>query len=490
MPRVSFNYQINPNTVVRGGFGMFTDSFPGVVADDLLSNAPTNFHGVAYGYASGNSATAYPMTPGTTAAFTAQPLLGVAGGNGQYAGTITNASDSAFETGFASGSNYTQIRSAVAAAGSIYSAPSFYTTAPHIYYPTYEEWSLAVERHIDPKSTIAVLYVGNHGYHEPVADGSRNLTNAGAKSTYFSTVPTAKPVTPFATITNVYSGASSNYNGVVVTGTRRAKGLTMNINYEFSKALDEISNGGFEPYAPDNGDSSAVVNPNNLHSNYGPADYNVKHNVTGSFVYELPQLFKGGSNFVRSAVGGFEFSGQIFHQSGLPYSVTQSTSSTSSNGVNGLPSAFSNGGVTLLARQITSNFDHHCGGGSHIVLPAFNTVAHPCDFASAFGTPSSFTQGSRNSLTGPSYTNVDFAAFKTFGIGIPHMEGTKLKLGAQFFNLFNHTNFQNPAHGRSSNNSTLGGISSTVGAPTSILGSTGGADASPRLIQLHGSIVF
>jgi hypothetical protein len=68
----------------------------------------------------------------------------------------------------------------------------------------------------------------------------------------------------------------------------------------------------------------------------------------------------------------------------------------------------------------------------------------------------------------------------------------KLKIGAQFFNLFNHPNFQNPTHQITSTNQTgtLGSIQSTVGAPTSILGSTGGSDASPRLIQLHGSFTF
>ena len=99
----------------------------------------------------------------------------------------------------------------------------------------------------------------------------------------------------------------------------------MQFNYQFSKALDEISNGGLESFAPDNGDSAALINPTNLHANYGPADYNVKHNVTSNFVYELPTLFHGGSQFVRTLVGGFEFSGDVFHQSGLPYSITQST---------------------------------------------------------------------------------------------------------------------------------------------------------------------
>jgi hypothetical protein len=232
-----------------------------------------------------------------------------------------------------------------------------------------------------------------------------------------------------------------------------------------------------------------LVNPFNLHQNYGLADYNVKHNVTGTFVYELPTLFKGGNPFVRSAVGGFEFSGDVFHNSGLPYSITQSTTSAGSSA---LPKggAFSNGTVLLLAQQLNNNFDHHCGGSSHIILPATGALANPCNFVSSFGTPTNFNQGSRNSLIGPSYTNVNLGAFKTFGIGIPHMESTKLKAGVQFFNLFNHTNFQNPTHARSNNNSDFGGISATVGAPTSILGSVGGADASPRLIQLHAALTF
>ncbi len=262
----------------------------------------------------------------------------------------------------------------------------------------------------------------------------------------------------------------------------------MQFNYGFSKALDEISNGGLEPFAPDNGDTPELINPANLHQNYGLADYNVKHNVTGLFVYELPTLFHGGSHLVRTLVGGFEFSGDVFHQSGLPYSITQSTSA----GGSGLASSLAGGTVELLAAEASQNFDHHCGGGQHVLLPD-GSNPNPCNYAKTgvFVNPVNFTGGQgRNSLIGPSYTNVDFGAFKTFGVAVPHFEGAKLKLGAQFFNLFNHTNFNNPAHGRGADNSAFGAISTTVGAPTSILGSTGGADASPRLIQLHGSFVF
>jgi hypothetical protein len=466
MPRLGFNWQPlgSGKTVVRGGFGMFSDTFPGLIADDLLSNAPNNFHAAVFGADDGGAVNLFldPSTPGS--------------GN-----AVATASSNAFQTSFKNGGTFATTAAAVAAAGGKYSAPNFTTTAPFIKYPTYEEYSLAIEQSIDSKTSVSITYVGNHGYHEPVTDGSRNLTTSKAGPNYFPTVASVKPITSFASITNVYSGASSNFNGVVLSANRRAKSLTLQFNYEFSKALDEISNGGFEPFAPDAGDSSAITNPANLHSNYGLADYNVKQNTTMAFVYQLPSY---GSGIWKAITGGFETSGGVFHQTGLPYSVTQSLTSVAGGG-----STFANGSVLLLAHQLNNNFDHRCGGGSHALLPD-GTVPNQCNFVNSFAPPTSFTQQSRNSLIGPAYTNVNFGAFKT--IGIPHSETMKLKLGAQFFNLFNHPNFQNPSHALTSSNqnSTLGSIQSTVGAPTSILGSTGGSDASPRLIQLHGTFVF
>jgi hypothetical protein len=64
----------------------------------------------------------------------------------------------------------------------------------------------------------------------------------------------------------------------------------------------------------------------------------------------------------------------------------------------------------------------------------------------------------------------------------------KLRVGAQFFNLFNHPNFAQPANDVSSG--TLGTITSAVSTPTSILGSFLGGCASPRLIQLMAKFNF
>jgi hypothetical protein len=130
-----------------------------------------------------------------------------------------------------------------------------------------------------------------------------------------------------------------------------------------------------------------------------------------------------------------------------------------------------------------------CGGGA--VFNATNSSANPCAIAATgnYVDPTGFGQQERNQTFGPSYTDTDFAIQKGFKLKIPHSETGKVAVGAQFFNLFNHPNFASP--GSDINNPTrFGSINSTVNTPTSILGSGLGGDASPRLIQLKGTITF
>jgi hypothetical protein len=73
---------------------------------------------------------------------------------------------------------------------------------------------------------------------------------------------------------------------------------------------------------------------------------------------------------------------------------------------------------------------------------------------------------------------------------IPHWESAKFGVGFQFFNLFNHPNFDKPISDIAQGPGVFGTIVNTVSAPTSIFGSFMNEDASPRLIQLRAQIVF
>jgi hypothetical protein len=109
------------------------------------------------------------------------------------------------------------------------------------------------------------------------------------------------------------------------------------------------------------------------------------------------------------------------------------------------------------------------------------------NFTSPVSTSSaSFGNQRRNQVFGPNYFDADFALTKNFKV--PHLEGVRFAIGAQFFNIFNHPNFDQPVQDLADSN--FGLITKTLSPPTSIFGAFLGGDASPRVIQLKAQITF
>ena len=157
---------------------------------------------------------------------------------------------------------------------------------------------------------LSASYVGNHGYQEAVVDG-------GANAFGFDTLPANAPTGNFGQVNRVYSGASSNFNGLILSGARRGKVLSLQINYAYGHALDEISNGGFDAFGinPVN-----PINPYDLRQNYGNSDYDVRHYISGNYVINIPHF--GGP---RILTDGWMLAGTIFHSTGYPYSYIDSS---------------------------------------------------------------------------------------------------------------------------------------------------------------------
>ncbi len=438
-PRVGFAYLPDSKTTVRGGFGIFADAFPGQIASSFLNNAPTN---VGFTLLSGNitgSNNSYQLIPSSAGS----------------AGSVAASSNAAFTAGFLHGAT---LNSLSAVPG--FSAPSFTTATNHISYPTYHEWNLTVERQLTKTAALSVGYVGNFTYHQPIQNNSRNAFG-------FGSLPSSQPNPNFGAATQVYSAGISNYNGLVTSLVNRSRWLTLQLNYVYSHALDQISNGGFNPFNGANGIGQFPQNPNPalLRQNYGNSDYDTRHYVSGSYLITVP--YWGGPKILTD---GWEVSGTVFHNAGFPFSVTANTTSS-------IP----NYGSLVFAQQIAPIANNHCGGGGHSI-----NGTNPCSFINSFQVPTDFGQGRRNQIYASSYTNTDMSVSKSFGI--PHWEAAHVKAGVQFFNLFNHPNF-GPANGNIES-SAAGFISSTVNTPTSILGSFLGGDASPRLIQLVAKFNF
>jgi hypothetical protein len=439
-PRLGFSYQPDSKTTVRGGFGMFADYFPAQIMGSLVSNAPNVTDFRIYGTNLGGP--------------TNIPIDGSIAGSGQALATISN---NVFQQQFPNGGSFNSILAAAVAQGGNFSALSFTSVQQKIHLPTYDEWSLAVEREVNRSTVVSVQYVGNHGYHEPVA----NAPNAWDPYGDNATLPAAKPNASFGTVTEYYSGASSNFNGLIATATSRMKWLSLQFNYAYGHALDEISNGGFDAFGVN---GNGQINPYNLAQQYGNADYDTRHYISANYVINVP--YWGGPHAVTD---NWQIAGTVFHNTGYPFSVTDATGDILN-------------GNAALARQVDNNFNHHCGGASH----ANQITLNPCDFASHFTSSTDYGQQRRNQLYGPNYTDADLDVSK--GFKMPHWESAQVKLGAQFYNVFNHPNFQIPLD--DVNDSADGVIYANANTPTSILGAFLGGDASPRLIQLKGSFTF
>ena len=440
-PRVGFALQpfgLNRGTTLRGGFGIFNDAFPARIADMLLNNAPSNIQFSVTGPNKGGPVNLF-LVPGATSTVNSSLLS---------ARATATASATAFQNGFSSGSSL----AAMTASVPFFSVPSITTAAQHMMYPTYLEWSLAAEQRISRTDSLTILYVGNRGYHEPVQNYGPNIYKRSGSG--FSELATSVPNPNFGSVYVISSSASANYNGLVVTGQHRSANLTVTVNYQWSHALDEISNGGFAAFT---GKSNYYPdNPFNLKANYGNADYDVRQYVSGNYIYSMPH-FRGP----RLLVDNWQVSGTVFHSTGLPFSVTTSAS-------------LANYGGALYAKQSAPFSSTHCGGNAA-------TRGTACSYVTSFATPTDFGQSARNQLFGPNYTETDLSITK--GFVVPGWEAGKLKIGAQFFNLFNHPNFGQPGTNFSSHGS-FGKISSAVSCPTSILGSQLGGDTSSRLIEM------
>ncbi len=463
-PRAGFAYapnRLHGNTVVRGGFGIFADSFPGVVAESLFSNSPNINPFVITGS---------QLAPGQ-----------------QHSGTtIAAASNQAFLSYYPAGASYdslTNQKSPSYVQG--FSAPSFMATRPNIHYPTYYEWNLALQQLIAKGTTLTVGYVGNHGLKLPVVDPSANsyfnprdpfLTASGFNTTFRQ----AAPDNSFSQITETRNQADSSDNTLSIALQHTTKYLTVQANYGWQHAIDEISNGGFLPYtALTNTSIIAPIDPQNLRSQRGSADYDIRNNLTLLYVIQVPKFYGP-----RALSQGWQLSGTVFAHSGSPYSITdgQTTGTLSATNYYG----------TVLATPIAHLSKYSCDAKAAVDAPCFgaapmvdanNVITPGTDFTYSQG----FTVQRRNSFVGPSYFDTDFTVYKSFSL--QRYEAAKLQLGAQFVNFFNHANFDQPLNDISQG-SSFGTTQATVAAPTSIFGSFLGANASPRQIQLTARFQF
>ena len=256
----------------------------------------------------------------------------------------------------------------------------------------------------------------------------------------------------------------SNYNGLLISARKRfTRGLDVSANYTFSRALDD----GLQWQ----NNASYYVNSFYPGVDYGPSLYDRTHVFNAYYVYNLPagkgHAFSTG-NWIDRVIGGWYTSGIITAWSGLPITVLESTqafgdgvvlgANTAAIPVNGLPATGMNNNVG------GSNGYGTTGGGPNGT--GKNLFASPqaafADFRPILLSEDGRT-GRANPLRGLPFRNFDMSLGKETAV----TERIRVRFSADFFNIFNHPNFANPASSQLSlqNPQSFGVITSTFIPP-------------------------
>jgi hypothetical protein len=440
-PRIGIAYSVTPTTVIRGGFGIFTDLYQGLIADRFIVNSP-------------NVATFS----------TGSGLVALNNANSAFAAVANSAS--AFQKGFAGGATLAQLQASVPLG---FALPNLNTVASQLKNPKYYEWNVEVQQAIAKNYVLSLNYVGNHGFDEI---NQTLFANAYAPKG-FAGLPTTVPDSRFGEIRELNNDGYSNYDVLVASFKARiSTNLSGSFNYTWGHSLDTLSNGGLEPFNALTAVSLRYqLNPLDLKSlNYGNSDYDTRRTLSANLVYIIPTHFQ--NKMLTGVLGGWTVAGTILSHSGYPFSIVDS----GVRGAQGLGNLSGLATVVVLADFL--------GGSSY---PSCTTPNASCYSASMFATKSNQKDWGnipRNSFRGPGYFDTDMNIKKAF----TYHERYKLETGAFFFNVFNHPNFDLPSNNTAVG--TFGQILNSVSAPTSAYGSFMGSAVSGRVVQLVVKFTF
>jgi len=440
-PRVGIAWNVTGKTVVRGGFGIFSDLYQGLIADRFITNSPA------------------------VASFTTSSgLVALNNANSVFANVGNSAA--AFQSGFANGATLAQLQAAVPG----FTTPNFNSIGNELYNPKYYEWNFEVQQGLGKGLLLSVNYVGNHGYQEL----NQSLFGNAYSPIGVLGLPTTATDPRFGEIRNLNNQGWSNYNGLVTSVKwRLGARFSGQFSYTWSHALDTCSNDCLEPYNFLTATSLRYqIDPLSLRSlNYSNADYDVRHSLSANYVYSIPSgyLHNGA---LRSVLGGWTVAGTFYFHTGYPFSVLDS---------NVRPDQSVGNAAGIATQPFLANW---IGGSGYPSCTTPNVSCYATSLFTASGSPNNFGNIPRNSFRGPNYFDTDLSVNKAITV----FERYKLTIGANFFNVLNHPNFDLPVNNIALGN--FGQILSTVSAPTSAYGSFQGSAVSGRVIQTQIKFTF
>ena len=370
-PRIGLAYQLLPKTVVRSAYGMFYDHSPAIVMNRSAQGQPFVNQLSITGRVSLSSpnGTAPPLNP--------SPIV-----------PGTNVGFLPYGT---------------------WAIPSRDIRTGYM-----QNWNVVIEHQLTGDILMRASYIGSKGTKLLNAmEVNPAIYGPGGTA---ANVDSRRRYQPIGGLQLGMSNGSSSYNSLQLSGQRRfSRGVSVLANYTYSKSIDFGSYGSVEG-------NSGGPDPFNLGANRGLSDFDIRHRLVVSGVFEHPHFYSK-SYLVRNALGGWQSNLIFIAESGVPFTVLS--------------------GVDNALMGVGGNFADYNGSGwgvserrsqPEILSKYFNTSAFTVNAIGTIGT------GRRNQLIGPGGWSADYSLFKNIGI----WERSELQLRGEFFNVFNHPRFGLP----------------------------------------------
>jgi hypothetical protein len=498
-PRIGLAYDLfgHHNTTIRAGYGIYYVREDVGTADQLSFETP--FLPVAFGGGSPGCLGSY---------FSATPLPGCPNPNPNalpQAGTLDPSFVPCLNVfqGFPGGDT-TQAANYGAASGNGCPGPLntlgiFGLAVPrHFVVPSTQQWNLTVQRSLGRQWVLEVGYVGTHSVHLRETRDSLESQDATPANPVDISSPFCNP-SPCVITTNTfdnavarsraqgingYSGfqlfandAYSHYNSLQTTLSRRWGAGYFQAAYTFSRSTDATSTGN-------TAFNTAFNDESTLADSRGLSDFDRTHRLAASYRYELP-FFNSAEGMTRKVLAGWAVSGITIIQSGAPFSVLDSGAGTAFLGAGSAPGVLTASlapGATMSSGLSTGSIGSRVNGYLNPAAFATAPELYPtqCASDSNFCT-TGFGNLGRNTFRGPGQQNWDFSLMKNFKL----TERQELRFTTDFFNIWNHANFGNPAFTDVESFQCAAGTPNCVNGilTTSPFGKITSTVGTPRLIQ-------
>ncbi len=428
MPRLGFAWDVfgDGKTSIRGGAGIFYDTRISSVFNNIYSNGSP---------------------------YVTKVSLGTPPGRGNSGITFSNPYNTT--------TNINPFPSPLAPPkNQIFSSQNYLTFSPYSEFDPARtfNWNLMLERQLTGSSLLRLAYVGSHANHlwVPIELNYTHFdsTLPNSESPRLYSANTA--LFPAQPLTEADYGGNSSYNSLQATFEHRfSRGFSVLANYTWSKALDNLPPGA-SATAIGSGVSYVMPTyvPNFKQLDYGLSDFDRRHVFSLSYVWDLPKVSEGWGP-AKYILNGWQTNGIMQFRSGDPLTVFSSASDNSK----------SSQGRDRAVMTGSPYGGNACAGAARCV-----NYLNPASFTNnAVGTYGTFVKGS---LIGPGYANWDVGLIRHFKI----TERWMTDFRAEYFNVLNHPNFNDPA---SNNQTTLGGSFGKI---------TGAQD--PRIGQLSLKLSF